>query len=123
LQLKLPFVQKTDADSVVPVVAVPRPTEPAPELSPPVAFVRMRYARRYILRVQRDGTLRVTIPRGGSRREAEQFVRQQDLWIARERRRVQVAYSAAGWQDGRNAAARETTRITVDVRRQCVIAW
>jgi hypothetical protein len=36
-----------------------------------VDFVRMRRARRYIVRVQPDGALRVTIPRGGSRREAE----------------------------------------------------
>jgi predicted metal-dependent hydrolase len=114
LQLKLPFVQKTDADSVVPVVAQPRAAEAAPELLRPVAFVRMRHARRYVLRVQRDGTLRVTIPRGGSRREAEQFVQQQDRWIARERQRVQVEYSASTWQDGTVMLLRgETTRINV----------
>ena len=37
-------------------------------------FVRHRWARRYILRVLDDGTLRVTLPRWGSKREAQAFV-------------------------------------------------
>ena len=48
----------------------------------------MRRAKRYILRVGPDGTLRVTIPRGGSRAEAVAFARTQSGWIARERCRV-----------------------------------
>src|SRR2546430_17021371 len=32
----------------------------------PVYFVRMRRARRYVLRVRPDGALRLTIPRGGA---------------------------------------------------------
>ena len=39
-------------------------------------FVRHRRARRYILRVLDDGTLRVTLPRWGSKREAQAFVEQ-----------------------------------------------
>ena len=39
-------------------------------------------------RVQPDGTLRCTVPRGGSRREAEEFVARQRRWIERERKRV-----------------------------------
>ena len=42
-----------------------------------VTFVRHRWARRYILRVLDDGTLRVTLPRRGSKREAQAFVEQQ----------------------------------------------
>ena len=38
-------------------------------------FVRHRWARRYILRVLDDGTLRVTLPRWGSKRDALAFVR------------------------------------------------
>ena len=40
----------------------------------PILFVRRRHARRYVLRVGADGAVRVTIPRGGSRREADAFV-------------------------------------------------
>ena len=49
----------------------------------------MRRARRYILRVRPDGTLRVTIPRGGSRAEAIDFMSRHTAWVARERERVQ----------------------------------
>jgi predicted metal-dependent hydrolase len=96
VQLHLPFLQAPepppDLGSVPPVV-------------PPlvIEFVRMPRARRYILRVRPDGTLRVTVPRGGSRREAEQFVRRHEKWIARERGRVRLqGPCAAGpaWRDG-----------------------
>src|SRR5688572_32208242 len=51
-------------------------------------FVRHRWARRYILRVLDDGTLRVTVPRRGSKREAEAFVERSAAWIAKHRERV-----------------------------------
>jgi predicted metal-dependent hydrolase len=38
-----------------------------------------------VLRVEHDGRLRVTIPRGGSRREAEAFVLRNTEWIAKQR--------------------------------------
>ena len=44
-------------------------------------------ARRYILRVLPDGTARVTIPRRGSRQEAERFVNAQQRWIEQQRLR------------------------------------
>jgi predicted metal-dependent hydrolase len=53
-------------------------------------FVRHRRARRYVLRVEGDGRLRVTIPRGGSRREAEAFVQRNIDWIVRQRTRAQA---------------------------------
>jgi predicted metal-dependent hydrolase len=53
-----------------------------------VRFVRVRRARRYVLRVRLDGTLRVTIPPFGSIRGATEFVRAERDWIARERARV-----------------------------------
>ena len=49
----------------------------------------MRRARRYILRVRPDGTLRVTIPRGGSRAEAIAFMGRHLAWVAAERERVE----------------------------------
>jgi predicted metal-dependent hydrolase len=55
--------------------------EPAPR------FVRHRRARRYILRVLDDGTLRVTVPRWGSTREAQQFIETSREWIQAQRAR------------------------------------
>ena len=51
----------------------------------PLYFVRHRRARRYLLRVEIDGRVRVTIPRGGSRREADAFARRHADWVARQR--------------------------------------
>ncbi|MEP7310519.1 MAG: SprT family zinc-dependent metalloprotease [Acidobacteriota bacterium] len=51
-------------------------------------FIRHPRARRYIIRVRRDGTIRVTIPRGGSKREAEDFARSQAAWVATQRARL-----------------------------------
>jgi predicted metal-dependent hydrolase len=66
----------------------PEPTEPTEPSEPSEPyFVRHRRARRYVLRVDPDGRVRVTIPRGGSR-EAEQFAERQQEWIARQRARL-----------------------------------
>lgn len=77
MQLGLPFVE-----------------QPAPVTDLPgfvVHFVRMRRARRYILRVRPDGALRVTIPRGGSHAEALRFARRHLSWAERERTRLRVS--------------------------------
>jgi hypothetical protein len=57
---------------------------------PPPHFVRHRRARRYILRLLDDGTLRVTLPRWGSKREALAFVEASREWIASQRSRLRV---------------------------------
>lgn len=69
-----------------------------PDADPDVVFVRMRRARRYVLRVRPGGVLRVTIPRGGSRREATRFVAAHAEWIRKERARLAAA--AARWVPG-----------------------
>jgi len=51
--------------------------------------VRHARAKRYVVRVREDGTVRVTIPRGGSKREARAFADSQSGWIERQRRRVE----------------------------------
>lgn len=58
---------------------------------PPVQFyfVRHRRARRYILRVDNDGRVRVTIPRGGSRRGATEFGLRHLDWITNQRTRLE----------------------------------
>ena len=48
-------------------------------------FVRHRSARRYILRVMDDGTVRVTLPRWGSKRDALAFVQTSTVWIEQQR--------------------------------------
>src|SRR6478672_824026 len=55
-----------------------------------VIFVRHPKARRYIIRVVADGTVRVTVPRWGSKHEAARFAAREHAWIERERRRVRV---------------------------------
>lgn len=55
--------------------------EPAPRL------VRHRRARRYIIRVLDDGTVRVTLPRWGTKREALAFLDASRAWIARQQTR------------------------------------
>jgi len=47
-------------------------------------FVRHRRARRYILRVLDNGTVRVTLPRWGSKKEAIAFVERSGAWITRQ---------------------------------------
>jgi len=54
-----------------------------------VVFVRHPRARRYVLRVSDDGSLRVTVPRWGSKREAAAFVEQERAWIVKQQRRVE----------------------------------
>lgn len=52
-------------------------------------FVRHPRARRYVVRVNLDGTVRVTIPRWGSKREGAAFAASQGAWIAKQRERVE----------------------------------
>jgi predicted metal-dependent hydrolase len=59
-----------------------------------VYFVRHRRARRYVLRLDPDGRARVTIPRGGSQREAEAFLARNDEWLTRQRARQAVSLYA-----------------------------
>jgi predicted metal-dependent hydrolase len=56
--------------------------------TPTFYYVRHRRARRYLLRVEPDGRVRVTIPRGGSRREADAFAALHLDWIARQRAKM-----------------------------------
>ena len=110
MQLDLPFLRAEDS---IPQGAGWLSQQPHPVIE----FVRVRRARRYILRVRPDGTLRVTVPRGGSRREAEQFVRRHQRWIRRERDRVQHEYAPREWMEGSEILLRgESVRISVDER-------
>jgi predicted metal-dependent hydrolase len=53
-------------------------------------FVRHPRARRYVIRVEPDGSVRVTVPRWGSRRDAAAFAEQQRGWIEKQLRRIEA---------------------------------
>jgi predicted metal-dependent hydrolase len=83
VQLGLPFLTVEPADAVLRLPATP-PESPGIQL----CFVRHRRARRYLLRVEPDGRVRVTIPRGGSKREAAAFADRHRDWIAQQHARL-----------------------------------
>jgi predicted metal-dependent hydrolase len=64
------------------------PEPRTPNAEPNLLFLRHPRARRYVLRVADDGTVKVTIPRWGSRREAQEFAARQRAWIDRQLRKV-----------------------------------
>ena len=75
----------------------------------------MRRARKYILRIRPDGTLRVTIPRGGSQRSAEAFVTEHRRWVDEERVRVASRYAPVEWYAGETVPLRGVaTSITIE---------
>jgi hypothetical protein len=55
-----------------------------------LTIVRNPRARRYLLRLRPDGTARVTIPRGGSRHEAQSFLDRHRDWLAQQIQRLQA---------------------------------
>lgn len=137
-QLALPF-DTADEATVCPPARSPEhrsaqlgedsPAHPAGagsgEEPPRLEFVRMRRARRYILRVRPGGVLRVTIPRGGSRAEAATFVAKHAAWIARQRARLAAASSPARWADGTPVQLRgETVALAVVVHEgRCTVRF
>src|SRR5688572_17093916 len=150
MQLSLPLVDGPGVDDatsspIVPEV-LPGPTPSASRVttletsrSPgdgadpwSITFVRRRRARRYVLRVDGEGIVRVTIPRGGSRREAVDFVARHRTWIERQRQRMRppslTAADRAGWRARAEAelpprllvlAARHDLQVTrISIRNQ-----
>jgi predicted metal-dependent hydrolase len=51
-------------------------------------FVRHPRARRYLIRVTDEGSVRVTVPRGGSKREAAAFAARERAWIEKQLQRA-----------------------------------
>lgn len=97
MQLELPFLKAA-------------PPEPQ------IEFVRVRRAKRYILRVRPDGSLRVTIPRGGSRAEALRFVERHLHWVLEERLRITERHAPARWTEG-DTILFEGEPVRLNVRR------
>lgn len=77
-------------------------------------FVRVRRARKYVLRIRPDGTLRVTIPRGGSRAGAVRFVEGHLQWIVEERARLETEHAPRRWTHGSTILLRGE-RVTIAI--------
>lgn len=132
-QLRLPLDAGLDAGPTLEplpaasVVKVPVPVEDATVAATPsagarvptetdVVLVRHRRARRYILRVTPDGQPRVTIPRGGSTREALRFFERHRNWFNRQVEHLRSARSRRerGLRSGDRIWFRGV-RVTLDV--------
>lgn len=61
-----------------------------------IVFVRHPRARRYVIRVAANGGIRVTGPRGGSKRQARAFAEQQRPWVEKQRRKLALDCARAG---------------------------
>lgn len=81
MQLALPLEPRTAR----PDNLIPNPQS----LIPDVVFIRHPRARRYLIRVEDDGRVRVTLPRWGSRREAVAFAESERAWIEKQRARAE----------------------------------
>jgi hypothetical protein len=73
-------------------------------ISAPLVFVRHPRARRYVIRVTDDGSVRVTLPRWGSKRDALAFAERERAWIDKQRRRVEEERSRRA-QEAADASA------------------
>ena len=80
-----------------PRIQIPDSRIPNPESRiPMLVFVRHPRARRYLIRVEDDGRVRVTLPRWGSKKEAAAFAEQERAWIEKQRRRVEEDRTRVG---------------------------
>jgi len=90
MQIELPFAPRTTHDALRTPHVAPGTPHVAPRTSHPApVFIRHPKARRYVVGVRADGTVRVTIPRWGSAREAREFAREQQGWIEKQLRRLE----------------------------------
>ena len=90
----------------------PKPPVPAPVPPPadtltvgnrdlPLRLVRHPRARRYLLRLLPDATIRLTVPRGGSIGEARRFAVSQTAWLEQQLEKLaQRPPRAPGWSIG-----------------------
>jgi predicted metal-dependent hydrolase len=73
-------------------------------------IVRHPRARRYVIRVREDGTVRITVPRWGSKREALAFAERERAWIRNQLQKV------AQQRDGPPAVASLLPDVERDLR-------
>jgi predicted metal-dependent hydrolase len=115
VQLGLPFDQtQFELSSSAPPAPLEHSASPQPP-APSFYFVRHPRARRYLLRVDPDGRVRVTIPRRGSRKEADAFARDQLAWISKQRERI--ATPALTGEQRRSMQARASEELPPRLRQ------
>jgi predicted metal-dependent hydrolase len=108
-QYSLPFWEKARADA-------PRPVRVGDRVHL-VRFVRVRRAKRYVLRIRPDGTLRVAVPPFGSLTEATSFVRSRREWIDRQRARaLRTAAAQPSLEETRELKARAASELPERLR-------
>lgn len=96
---------------------------PLSSSDPPVTFVRHHRARRYIIRVLADGTVRVTLPRWGARREALAFLERSRVWIARQQaRRHATRHACCAWRHGSRVLVDGEPQLVSVSRAECEVA-
>lgn len=83
-----------------------------------VAFFRHPRARRYVVRVRADGTVRVTIPKWGSKREAAVFAASQKLWIEKQLARISLEQDDSSESLPARAAGELRTRAVQELPRR-----
>jgi predicted metal-dependent hydrolase len=91
----------TAADSPSPTSDRVPPPRPIASSAIPLNLKKNPRARRYILRVARDGTVHVTIPRGGTEAFARRFAIEKESWIREQLQRVaQTPSPKSTWGPG-----------------------
>ena len=99
-----------------------------PSESAALIFVRHPRAKRYVIRLTDAGAVRVTIPRWGSKREAQAFAEREQQWIEAQRRRWrerQERQQAHQWQEereGRDSSLRARAKTELPVRLMALAA-
>jgi predicted metal-dependent hydrolase len=99
-----------------------------PSDSAPLVFVRHQRAKRYLIRLTDAGTVRVTIPRWGSKREAQAFAEREQHWIEAQRRRWrerqerQQEHEAPVGQEVRESSLRARAKTELPVRLMALAA-
>jgi predicted metal-dependent hydrolase len=67
----------------------------------PIHFIRSRRARRYIIRLRSDGSVRATVPSRGSIKEAKAFAERKIDWISKQlQKQRQQPVRPQVWQHG-----------------------
>jgi predicted metal-dependent hydrolase len=84
--MQLPLTFETPAPSQLAPSQLAPPHLAPPHVAPVLVFVRHAKARRYIIRIAENGTVRVTVPRWGSKREAAAFAARERAWIEKQLR-------------------------------------
>ena len=104
MQFNLPFEADGDATPSLPPPLALRQTG-QPGVDHRILFARHPRAKRYVIRVGADGTVHVTIPRWGSKREAVAFAQSESAWIEKQQARLTRGREGREGQEGQEGKA------------------